>query len=77
MKVSLSESAIQLKTMSKEQQSVEASYDQLNARLGLLNNSYRQLSEEERNNADIGGVMLNSINQLDEELKGLDKTNGQ
>ena len=76
LKVSLSESAIQLKTMSKEQQSVEASYDQLNARLGLLNNSYRQLSEEERNNADIGGVMLNSINQLDEELKGLDKTMG-
>ena len=76
LKVSLSESAIQLKTMSKEQQSVDASYDQLNARLGLLNNSYRQLSEEERNNADIGGVMLNSINQLDEELKGLDKTMG-
>ena len=76
LKVSLSESAIQLKTMSKAQQSVEASYDQLNARLGLLNNSYRQLSEEERNNADIGGVMLNSINQLDEELKGLDKTMG-
>ena len=76
LKVSLSESAIQLKTMSKEQQSVEASYDQLNARLGLLNNSYRQLSEEERNNADIGGIMLNSINQLDEELKGLDKTMG-
>lgn len=76
LKVSLSESAIQLKTMSKEQQSVDASYDQLNARLGLLNNSYRQLSEEERNNADIGGIMLNSINQLDEELKGLDKTMG-
>ncbi|MFA7088332.1 MAG: hypothetical protein WC146_03265, partial [Patescibacteria group bacterium] len=76
LKVSLSESAIQLKTMSKEQQSVEASYDQLNARLGLLKNSYRQLSEEERNNADIGGIMLNSINQLDEELKGLDKTMG-
>lgn len=76
LKVSLSESAIQLKTMSKEQQSVDASYDQLNARLGLLNNSYRQLSEAERNNADIGGVMLNSINQLDEELKGLDKTMG-
>lgn len=76
LKVSLSESAIQLKTMSKEQQSVDASYDQLNARLGLLNNSYRQLSEAERNNADIGGIMLNSINQLDEELKGLDKTMG-
>jgi len=76
LKVSLSESAIQLKTLSKEQQSVEASYDQLNARLGLLKNSYRQLSEEERNNADIGGIMLNSINQLDEELKGLDKTMG-
>jgi len=76
LKVSLSESAIQLKTMRKEQQSVDASYDQLNARLGLLNNSYRQLSEEERNNADIGGIMLNSINQLDEELKGLDKTMG-
>lgn len=76
LKVSLSESAIQLKTMRKEQQSVDASYDQLNARLGMLNNSYRQLSEAERNNADIGGIMLNSINQLDEELKGLDKTMG-
>ncbi len=52
------------------------SYDRLSYSLGELRNAYRQLSKEERQNADVGGELLKSINRLDTELKEIDATMG-
>ena len=76
IKTTMSEQQITLKNVVKEQNAVAGSMDEMNQRLGGLRNAYRGLSEEERNNADIGGVMKAGINQLDEALKGLDASIG-
>ncbi len=46
------------------------------ARLTQLKTAYRALSEEERNNINVGGVLKKEINNLDESLKGMDKSIG-
>lgn len=65
-----------LKNITKDLKSTEGSYNQMTARLNQLRSIWRGLSEEERNNADIGGVVTAEINNLDEALKGLDKSVG-
>ena len=50
--------------------------DQMNARLGYLRDTYRKLSQAERENADVGGVLQASISELDDALKMLDKSVG-
>ena len=75
-KHSLSEEKQAFKAINKDLQSADGSYDQLNARLGQLRDKWRQLSEEERENADIGGVLKTEINNLDELLKGMDASVG-
>lgn len=75
-KHSLSEERQAFKAINKDLQSAEGSYDQLNARLGQLRDKWRQLSEEERENADVGGVLKTEINNLDEMLKGMDASVG-
>lgn len=79
-KVALSELQVQMKENAKEsffgQDAYSGSMDELNARLGKMRDTYRSLTEEERENADIGGVLSAAINALDEKLKGLDKSIG-
>jgi len=76
LKAQLSEQHITLKNVTKEQASAAGSMDEMAQKLGGLRDAYRGLSEEERNNADIGGVMKEGINQLDEALKALDTSIG-
>lgn len=76
IKHELSEERQAFKAINKDLQSAEGSYDQLNARLGQLRDKWRQLSEEERENADVGGVLKTEINNLDEMLKGMDVSVG-
>lgn len=48
----------------KENNAAETSNDAMLARLNLLRKAYNSLSEEERNNAQVGGVMLAQIKEL-------------
>jgi endonuclease III len=74
--VVISEANMQLKNLSKEQIATGGSMDEMNQKLGHLREVFRSLSEEERNNAEVGGVLKTAINGLDEQLKGLDKSIG-
>lgn len=53
------------------------SYYALNKALAETRKAYKNLSEEQRNNKDVGGQMLLQIKELDLELKGLDAEMGQ
>ncbi len=53
---------------------IEGSYNQMIARLNELKEAYKNLSEEERQNAEIGGSMLEQIRILDSETSKLQKT---
>jgi hypothetical protein len=67
---------VEIRRAAKESNAVEGSYDALSSRLDRLRGLYRSLTEEERENAEIGGVLLQSIKQTDAELKDLDKSLG-
>ena len=54
----------------------EGSYRSLNQELVNLRNEYKNLSEQERNSAAVGGAMLSRIQELDAELKDIDATLG-
>lgn len=54
---------------------LDGSYRQLNAQLVVLRNSYKELSEAERNSA-VGRTMLRDISILDQKLKQIDSTMG-
>lgn len=75
-RVELNKSKSDLKVLVNEQKSAEGSMDQMNARLGYLRDTYRKLSQSERENADVGGVLQASISELDDALKMLDKQIG-
>lgn len=78
-KVGLSELMVQMKENAKLEFFGQNGYntmDEMNALLGKMRDTYRSLSEEERENAEIGGAMAQAINILDERLKGLDKSIG-
>lgn len=53
------------------------SYYALNAELVQLRKNYKELTPEERVNAEVGGLMLQRIKDLDRELKALDADMGQ
>jgi len=67
---------LEIRRSLKENNAVEGSYDAVSARLDRLRGLYRRLSEEERNNIEVGGALLQSIQQTDEELKNIDKSLG-
>lgn len=52
------------------------SMDEKSKRLGNLKAAYRQLSEAQRQDISIGGVHLNQIQKLDQEVKDLDASIG-
>ena len=53
------------------------SYYALNAELVQTRKNYKELTAEERDNAEKGGVMLKRIQELDAQLKALDADMGQ
>ena len=59
----------------KQNIAVTGSMDEMSQRLGLLRNSYRALSEEQRN-SEGGKIMLADIQRLDTQVKTLDATIG-
>lgn len=60
----------------KENTAATGSYDELSATLDRLRGLYRRLSEEERENAEIGGALVKQIQEYDKTLKDLDKSMG-
>lgn len=65
-----------IKAQIKEGQAASTSFDQQAQRLGQLRSAYRKLTEEERENAEIGGVLLKSITALDKQVKANDASIG-
>ena len=53
-----------IKAQIKEGQAASTSFDQQAQRLGQLKSAYRKLTEEERENIEVGGVLLKSIESL-------------
>ncbi|GEM_PF-6208817 len=72
----LSELTSAVKQSIKEDKSKEGSMKQLGAELAINKERYRTLSEAERNNAAVGGQLLNTIQQQDAKIKQLDATLG-
>lgn len=69
-------SNLELNRSVREQNAAEGSSDKLSARLDRLRAAYRALNDEERNNVQIGGVLLAQIQDLDKETKKLDASQG-
>ena len=61
----------------KSVDALPGSYNALNAELVQARKNYKELTPEERANAEVGGVMLKRIQELDSELKSLDASMGQ
>lgn len=61
----------------KSVDALPGSYAALNAELVQARKNYKELTPEERANAEVGGVMLKRIQELDSELKSLDASMGQ
>lgn len=61
----------------KSVDALPGSYAALNAELIQARKNYKELTPEERANAEVGGVMLKRIQELDSELKSLDASMGQ
>jgi hypothetical protein len=74
LKATASGLSVQLQREIQISKEVEGSYNQKIIRLKQLKETYAQLSEEERNNADIGGKMIESIRQLDGETKKFEES---
>jgi len=67
-----------LRTINRENQInklAKGSYDELNARLGALRRTYKELTTEQRNSAD-GKQLLSTIEKLDQKLKKMDASMG-
>ena len=61
----------------KSVDALPGSYAALNAELVQARKNYKELTPEERANAEVGGLMLQRIKDLDHELKALDADMGQ
>ena len=61
----------------KSVDALPGSYYALNAELVQTRKNYKELTPAERENAEVGGVMLKRIQELDAQLKALDADMGQ
>lgn len=61
----------------KENNAIAGSYYDLNARLVQARKDYKNLTAEQRANAEVGGALLAEIRGLDKQLKDLDASMGQ
>lgn len=62
--------------LTRVEQAENGSYDQKTAKLDKLRRQYKSLTDEERRNVDVGGVLLKNIQGIDKELKEVDETLG-
>lgn len=76
LKNAISQNNTEIRRSVREQNAAETSLDAMSARLDSLRGAYRSLNNEERENVEIGGLLLSQIQQLDSELKAFDKTLG-
>lgn len=74
-KQKVSELSQVFKTQIKDITAADGSYDQLNATLGRMRDTYRQLSETERK-GEFGETLLKNIQVIDKELKNIDASMG-
>ena len=76
LKVANSNLLFTIKAQIKEGQAAETSFEQQAQRLGQLRKAYRSLSKEQRENSNVGGVLLKSITVLDKQVKENDASIG-
>lgn len=76
LKVAVSELTSRIKMEEKIEQAASGTASEKSLILNKLKEAYRSLSEEQKNNADIGGQLLKEINKLDTGLKEYDATIG-
>jgi hypothetical protein len=74
-KLAISELTSRMKAQQKEVQAADGSMDQMAQKLGLLRDSYRKLSEAQRN-LPLGQAMKAEIDKLDTSIKELDGSIG-
>lgn len=77
LKQALSDEQKSLKTITRELNTAEGSQRQMSARLTQLKSLWKGLTQEERENVNVGGVLKQEINNLDEALKGMEKSIGE
>ncbi len=65
-----------IKAQIKEGQAATTSFDAQAQKLAQLRSAYRKLTEEERENAEVGDRLLKSITALDEQVKKNDESIG-
>ena len=76
LKVALQQTNAQVNQLVRENLAAKGSYNEMSATLDRLRNQYKQLSTEQRNNAEVGGTMRTQIQQLDKDLKAQDEQLG-
>lgn len=72
LQTAIQQTNLEIRRVTREQLAVESSSDQLAARLDRLRASWRALSDEERENSEVGKQLEAEIKSLDEQLKALD-----
>ena len=65
-----------IKAQVKQGQEAESSFNAQAQRLGQLKAAYRNLTEAERENVDVGGKLLTELKKLDEQVKDNDASIG-
>lgn len=76
LKVEIAQTTQAMKTEIKEVMAASGSMDEMSQTLFQLKEQYRALSAEQRENANVGGVLQSKITVLDEEIKMLDVSIG-
>ena len=76
LRQAIQQSNLETRRQVKELNAAEGSYTQISQKLERLRAVYRDLNEEERNNVEVGGALLASIQEYDQELKNIDKSMG-
>lgn len=76
LKAAIQQNSVVMRQQAKDELNATTSGDGLNARLTLLRTTYNQLTDSERANAQVGGVLLTEIKELDEQTKKIAESQG-
>lgn len=76
LKAAIQQSNTEIRRAVKEQNAAEGSIDELESKLLQLTSAFNALSKEERENVEVGGVLLANIQDLDAQVKALKETTG-
>ena len=77
LKKALSDEQKTLKQVTNDLKSNEGSQRQMAARLAQLKDLWKGLTQSKRDDINVGGVLKTEINNLDEALKGMEKSIGE